>query len=87
MEGSREGLRMESGSQVLVPPVTLGCPPHSCLLLFPEIGTRMGRASGLCALLAPMCDDLGGFVPHLDGALGAALTPHLSLFLCLSADS
>lgn len=44
----------------------------------------MGRASGLRALLTPVCDELGGFVPHLDGALGAALTPHLPLSLCLS---
>lgn len=85
--GSTGGPRMESGSQVLVPPVPLGCSPHSCVLSFPELGTRMGRASGLGALLAPMRDDLGGFVPHLDGALGAALTPHLSLFPCLSAYS
>lgn len=78
------GPRMESGSWVLVPPVTLGCFPHFGVLFVSRFGTGMVRASGLCALLAPVCNELGIFVPPLDGAWGAALTPHLCLSVSLS---
>lgn len=48
--------------------VTLGCSPHFCALLSPELGNWKGRASGLEALLALTFNDLGDFVSHLDGA-------------------
>lgn len=67
---------MESGSWVLVPPVTLGCSPHFCVLFVSRAWDQDGQGQ--------MCNELGGFVPPLDGALDAALTPHLCLSVALS---
>lgn len=51
--------------------LTLGCSPHFCALLSPELGNWKGRASGLEALLALTFNELGDFVSHLDGASDA----------------
>lgn len=51
--------------------LTLGCSPHFCALLSPELGNWKGRTSGLEALSALTFNELGDFVSLLDGAADA----------------